>query len=360
MYSMDTAAGTSSPGVDVPDASTTSLVLPTEGGLKGVGPDEERARSQGFGGGLLPAIKKSNKFQVFRGSGADTEKPYGPWLRAGQRRGTQLVNQRWVAPASHIDRRNWVAPAKSGDMATDSDLTRNLNTGTDGADQSGGGKELMQVCAPMSNPITKPDSVCVEQKKRRHIEEGEEVLVTTTKRRRFCFDNMWLREDVCREIVEHSWHRTMGLDVLSRIEACGQDVWRWGKNFNKDFQRRIEKCKGRLERRMNKIDRLRNEEGAWVTDAAGVGRIIMDYFGKLFTAEDGDMEEVIGCIKGHFTIGACPTEAAETNKRNGIPNCDYERKAMDKFYLRACSRIMRQRVSREMLVSSTTKHERAW
>lgn len=58
------AAGTSSPGVDVPDASTTSLVLPTEGGLKGVGPDEEPARSQGFGGGLLPAIKKSNKFQV--------------------------------------------------------------------------------------------------------------------------------------------------------------------------------------------------------------------------------------------------------------------------------------------------------
>nr|GMD27056.1 uncharacterized protein LOC109174453 [Ipomoea batatas] len=286
--------------------------------------------------------------KVFRGSGADTEKPYGPWLRAGQRRGTQLVNQRWVAPASHIDRRNWVAPAKSGDMATDSDLTRNLNTGTDGADQSGGGKELMQVCAPMSNPITKPDSVCVEQKKRRHIEEGEEVLVTTTKRRRFCFDNMWLREDVCREIVEHSWHRTMGLDVPSRIEVCGQDVWRWGKNFNKDFQRRIEKCKGRLERRMNKIDRLRNEEGAWVTDAAGVGGIIMDYFGKLFTAEDGDMEEVIGCIKGMVTPAA--------NERL----LKAERKAMDKFYLRACSRIMRQRVSREMLVSSTTKHERAW
>nr|GLL21993.1 uncharacterized protein LOC109174453 [Ipomoea trifida] len=83
--------------------------------------------------------------KVFRGSGVDVEKSYGPWLRAGQRRGTQLVNQRWVAPASHIDRRNWVAPAKSGDMAIDSDMSRNLNIDTDGANQAGKGKELMQV-----------------------------------------------------------------------------------------------------------------------------------------------------------------------------------------------------------------------
>lgn len=56
------AAGKISPGFDVPDASTTSLVLPAEGGLKGVGPDEEPTRSQGFGGGLLPAINKKKKF----------------------------------------------------------------------------------------------------------------------------------------------------------------------------------------------------------------------------------------------------------------------------------------------------------
>jgi hypothetical protein len=50
---------TISPGFAVPDASTTSLVLPGDGGLKGAGPDEAPARSQGFGGGLLAAEHKN-------------------------------------------------------------------------------------------------------------------------------------------------------------------------------------------------------------------------------------------------------------------------------------------------------------
>lgn len=50
-------AGTISPGFAVPDASTTSLVLPGDEGLKGVGPEDEvPARSQGFAGALLPAL----------------------------------------------------------------------------------------------------------------------------------------------------------------------------------------------------------------------------------------------------------------------------------------------------------------
>ena len=46
---------TTSPGFAVPEASTTSLVLPEDGGLKGTGPDDDPARSQGFGGGEFPA-----------------------------------------------------------------------------------------------------------------------------------------------------------------------------------------------------------------------------------------------------------------------------------------------------------------
>lgn len=53
------AAGTISPGLAVPDASTTSLVLPGDGGLKGVGPDDDGvpARSHGLGGRVLPVTK---------------------------------------------------------------------------------------------------------------------------------------------------------------------------------------------------------------------------------------------------------------------------------------------------------------
>ncbi|XP_019190543.1 PREDICTED: uncharacterized protein LOC109184976 [Ipomoea nil] len=51
------------------------------------------------------------------------------------------------------------------------------------------------------------------------------VMVTQECRRcRFCFDNVWLREDKCREIIAQSWDRTVGMDVLRRIEACSYDV----------------------------------------------------------------------------------------------------------------------------------------
>lgn len=49
------AVETISPGLAVPEASTTSLVLPADGGLKGAPPEAPPARSHGFGGGPLAA-----------------------------------------------------------------------------------------------------------------------------------------------------------------------------------------------------------------------------------------------------------------------------------------------------------------
>ncbi|XP_019164319.1 PREDICTED: uncharacterized protein LOC109160487 [Ipomoea nil] len=60
------------------------------------------------------------------------------------------------------------------------------------------------------------------------------AAVNAVRRKRFLFDNMWLREDGCREIVAHSWDRTRQ-DVLRRIESCGRDIWKWGKTYNRDF-----------------------------------------------------------------------------------------------------------------------------
>ncbi|XP_031112052.1 uncharacterized protein LOC116016024 [Ipomoea triloba] len=51
-----------------------------------------------------------------------------------------------------------------------------------------------------------------------------ETLERRSNRKRFCFDNVWLREEKCREIVTQSWERTMGLDVFTRIEYCGNDI----------------------------------------------------------------------------------------------------------------------------------------
>ncbi|XP_019150208.1 PREDICTED: uncharacterized protein LOC109147025 [Ipomoea nil] len=74
------------------------------------------------------------------------------------------------------------------------------------------------------------------------------VLPGIRSRSRFCFDNMWLREDVWREIVVQSWTLSAGLDTISRIGMCATDIGRWRRQYNKDFQRRIDRCKRQMDR----------------------------------------------------------------------------------------------------------------
>ncbi|XP_019150943.1 PREDICTED: uncharacterized protein LOC109147742 [Ipomoea nil] len=159
------------------------------------------------------------------------------------------------------------------------------------------------------------------------------VAVQTTRRRRFLFDNMWLREHRCREIVAKSWEGSRGRDVMTKLQWCGRDIWRWGKNYNKDFLRRIENCKATMDalrerydneglmryaraenellrlleqqhlfwkqrakehwRRRNKVKRLKDGTGNWVEGEEAVGGVMLEYFQTLFKADDGNMQEVI-------------------------------------------------------------------
>lgn len=50
-------AETISPGFAVPEDSTTSLVVPADGGLKGAGPDEAATFSHGLGGAATQNYK---------------------------------------------------------------------------------------------------------------------------------------------------------------------------------------------------------------------------------------------------------------------------------------------------------------
>nr|GMD77815.1 ribonuclease H [Ipomoea batatas] len=145
------------------------------------------------------------------------------------------------------------------------------------------------------------------------------VLSQTTRRRRFCFDNMWIREDKCREIVTNSWSRTMSLDMLGRIEVCGADLWKWGRGYNKEFQRRVDHIywkqrakehwykegdlnskyfhnSVRSRRRRNRISQLRRDDGVLVSSEDDMGEVMVDYFTNLFTASHGEFDEVLACI----------------------------------------------------------------
>lgn len=69
------------------------------------------------------------------------------------------------------------------------------------------------------------------------------VIPMGIRHRRFYFDNARIREDKCREIISNRWNWTIGQDVLDHIAVCGIDLGRWGKNYNKEYQRKIDVCK---------------------------------------------------------------------------------------------------------------------
>lgn len=105
--------------------------------------------------------------KVFQRNVQTGEKQYGPWLRAGLRRGAPLLNQRWVAPAATVERQSWVAPAKAS--FNEGKPTLNGASSSDDDNHAGKGKEVMHGNVDI-NAANVP-SVCVEQKKRRYEAE---------------------------------------------------------------------------------------------------------------------------------------------------------------------------------------------
>ncbi|XP_019175768.1 PREDICTED: uncharacterized protein LOC109171094 [Ipomoea nil] len=55
-----------------------------------------------------------------------------------------------------------------------------------------------------------------------------------------------------------------------------------------------------LLRLRNKVEKLLDDNGIQVEGAEAIGGVITNYFTKLFTAETGDVEEVISCINSHI------------------------------------------------------------
>lgn len=66
---------------------------------------------------------------------------------------------------------------------------------------------------------------------------------TIPRRRRIKFENAWLREPVCRKIVEDSWLLHQKDALQTRISKCLEDVSAWGLDFTGNFRERIHRCK---------------------------------------------------------------------------------------------------------------------
>ncbi|XP_074342398.1 uncharacterized protein LOC141679917 [Apium graveolens] len=173
------------------------------------------------------------------------------------------------------------------------------------------------------------------------------------------FENAWLRDPMCRKIVEDSWQLAEGKPFKEKIDCCLAVLVKWGKEITGSFKSRINQCKktmrvlkGRKDsnsiqlyrgtakklteiyndqevfwrqrckqlwlregdsnskyfhvatkarRKLNKISTLANKEGVQVGWDEGIQEVMIEYFSELFTATDMDWTEVVSYVNRRVT-----------------------------------------------------------
>lgn len=180
-------------------------------------------------------------------------------------------------------------------------------------------------------------------------------LLRSGGRRSFKFENLWLKERNCRDLVANCWDGTRGLQLLERLESCSRVLWDWGKKTTINFLPKLNYWAKRMEnlrnctdqnstrlfseaqrnylrlleqenyywkqraktfwfqggdinssffhktvkkrRNNNSVQRLKNTEGIWCHKGPELNQYMLHYFHNLFQSSIGNMEPVLSCIQ---------------------------------------------------------------
>ncbi|XP_060962217.1 uncharacterized protein LOC115711062 [Cannabis sativa] len=157
--------------------------------------------------------------------------------------------------------------------------------------------------------------------------------VLTAAPRHFKFENAWLREPMCLQVVRDSWETSNGDSITVKIKRCGENnikrlkrlrdedsaaelknaekslteiltqqevfwkqrskqLWlREGDSNSKFFH-----AKATSRKKNNAITRLQNSSGTWVDWSSGLHDVIHMYFSELFTSTNALTDAVVAGI----------------------------------------------------------------
>ncbi|KAM6600853.1 hypothetical protein CsatA_020462 [Cannabis sativa] len=177
--------------------------------------------------------------------------------------------------------------------------------------------------------------------------------------RKFRFENCWLREPLCYQVVKECWEEYNLAGIQEKIQRCGESLSVWGKDYSGNFASRIKYWKKEVRRwkqgrdpdaiskykeaetelfevltqkevfwrqrskqlwlqegdknskffhatassrrRMNAIDKLQCEDGSWVDWESGLSDVMCSYFQNLFTSSNCTMDDVLDGISATVT-----------------------------------------------------------
>ncbi|XP_074346657.1 uncharacterized protein LOC141685458 [Apium graveolens] len=78
--------------------------------------------------------------------------------------------------------------------------------------------------------------------------------VYVPKGRRFKFENVWIKEVECLNLVKESWHNNGPGGILSKIEYCCLKLEEWGGGKVKEWRVKIKNCREQLRRFRSRRD----------------------------------------------------------------------------------------------------------
>ncbi|XP_074356168.1 uncharacterized protein LOC141695859 [Apium graveolens] len=64
-------------------------------------------------------------------------------------------------------------------------------------------------------------------------------------RKKFHFENAWLMEPLCMQIIRDNWLDNTS-NIVQKVEQCGEMLSKWGKEITGSFGKRIRECKMKL------------------------------------------------------------------------------------------------------------------
>ncbi|GAU45339.1 hypothetical protein TSUD_84560 [Trifolium subterraneum] len=70
----------------------------------------------------------------------------------------------------------------------------------------------------------------------------------------FKFENLWLKEEEVGEVVETGWCKDSCIEVIERVEACADELQRWGRRKRMRFKEEVEVCCEEMENLRGRSD----------------------------------------------------------------------------------------------------------
>lgn len=78
--------------------------------------------------------------------------------------------------------------------------------------------------------------------------------VYRSKEKRFRFENVWLREKECMQVVKNGWEEAEDRNLLEKIEFCGVKLQEWGGGLSNEYKKQSLELRTRLRKLRSRRD----------------------------------------------------------------------------------------------------------